>query len=204
MHLTVTSYINCIVARWPDKRFLSHSMYLISSSWRCTFCTTSFMTLNYIKINNYDIIASFKSESVVKLMNRIPSCVFWYQVHQAWLWERMLNHLASLAMSTSVLKVLPGKLDIKRHSPSILYISASLAMLTSVLKTLPDKLDIKIHSPSILYEGGSICNKNPFITLSTNALGSYAICQTKYQSVAVKMVHETLFYLSKFNKLYTF
>ena len=116
----------------------------------------------------------------------------------------MLNHLASLAMSTSVLKVSPGKLDIKRHSPSILYISASLAMLTSVLKTLPGKLDIKIHSPSILYEGGSICNENPFITLSTNALGSYAICQTKYQSVAVKMVHETLFYLSKFNKLYTF
>ena len=29
--------------------------------------------------------------------------------------------LRSLAMSTSVLKALPGKLDIKRHSPSILY-----------------------------------------------------------------------------------
>ena len=28
---------------------------------------------------------------------------------------------ASIAMSTSVLKALPGKLDIKRHSPSILY-----------------------------------------------------------------------------------
>ena len=47
------------------------------------------------------------------------------------------------------------------------------------------------------YEGGSICNKNPFITASTNALGSYAIRQTKDQSVAVIMVHETLFYLSK-------
>ena len=34
----------------------------------------------------------------------------------------MLNRLASLAMTTSVLKALPGKLDIKRHSPSILYI----------------------------------------------------------------------------------
>ena len=33
----------------------------------------------------------------------------------------MLNRLASLAMSTRVLKALPGKLDIKRHSPSILY-----------------------------------------------------------------------------------
>ena len=34
----------------------------------------------------------------------------------------MLNRSASLAMPTSVLKALPGKLDIKRHSPSILYI----------------------------------------------------------------------------------
>ena len=37
-------------------------------------------------------------------------------------------------MSTSVLKALLGKLDIKRHSPSILYISASLAMSTAFLK----------------------------------------------------------------------
>ena len=34
----------------------------------------------------------------------------------------MLNRSASLAMSTSILKALPGKLDIKRHSPSILYV----------------------------------------------------------------------------------
>ena len=27
-HLSVTSYINGIVARWPDKRWLSHSMCL--------------------------------------------------------------------------------------------------------------------------------------------------------------------------------
>ena len=37
----------------------------------------------------------------------------------------MLNRSASLAMSTSVLKALPGKLDIKRHSPSNLYIDDS-------------------------------------------------------------------------------
>ena len=30
----------------------------------------------------------------------------------------MLNRSASLAMSTSILKALPGKLDIKRNSPS--------------------------------------------------------------------------------------
>ena len=50
-------------------------------------------------------------------------------------------------MSTSVLKALPGKLDIKRHSPSIISISASLAMSTRVLEDLPGKLDIKRHSP---------------------------------------------------------
>ena len=54
------------------------------------------------------------------------------------------------------------------------------------------------------YEGGSICNENPFITTSTNALGCHAICQTKDQSVAVIMVHETLVYHSKFNMLQTF
>ena len=55
-----------------------------------------------------------------------------------------------------------------------------------------------------VYEGGSICNENPFITPATNALGFYVICQTKDQSVAVIMVHETLFHLTKFNKLQTF
>ena len=35
----------------------------------------------------------------------------------------MLNRLASLAMSTSVFKALPGKFDIKRHLPSIVYVS---------------------------------------------------------------------------------
>ena len=34
----------------------------------------------------------------------------------------MLNRSASLAMSTSVLKALPGKLDIKRREPGILYL----------------------------------------------------------------------------------
>ena len=75
----------------------------------------------------------------------------------------MLNRSASLAMSTSVLKALPGKLDIKRLSHSILYISASLTMSTSVLKALPGKLDIKRHSPSILYISASL-------TMSTSVL----------------------------------
>ena len=35
----------------------------------------------------------------------------------------MLNRSQSLAMSTSVLKALPGKFDIKRQSPSIIVFS---------------------------------------------------------------------------------
>ena len=62
---------------------------------------------------------------------------------------------ASLSMSTSILKALPGKLDIKRQSPRILYISASLAM-SNVLKALPGKLDIERNSPSILYISASL------------------------------------------------
>ena len=48
-----------------------------------------------------------------KLINRIPgSCLLISRVPGS----------ASLAMSTSVLKALPDKLDIKRHSPSILFL----------------------------------------------------------------------------------
>ena len=35
----------------------------------------------------------------------------------------MLNRLAALQCQLAVLKALPGKLDIKRHSPSILCLS---------------------------------------------------------------------------------
>ena len=44
----------------------------------------------------------------------------------------MLNRSASLAMSTSVLKALPGKLDMKRHSPSILYLSKPVDAVITV------------------------------------------------------------------------
>ena len=49
----------------------------------------------------------------------------------------MFNHLASLGMSTSILKALPGKLDIKRHSSSILYI-AHATRLASMLEYIVD------------------------------------------------------------------
>ena len=53
-------------------------------------------------------------------------------------------------MSTSVIKALPGKLDIKRHSSCILYISSNLRMSTSIFKALPGKLDTKRYSSSVL------------------------------------------------------
>ena len=52
------------------------------------FLVTSLMTLNQQKFENYAMMAS--------LMSSIPG-------------------LASLAMSTSVLEALPGKLDIRKH-----------------------------------------------------------------------------------------
>ena len=71
----------------------------------------------------------------------------------------MLNRSASLAMSTSVLKALPGKLDIKRHSPSIPYlyrllldhaISTESRVLTHLInksnKQTTDKADAFVHS----------------------------------------------------------
>ena len=51
----------------------------------------------------------------------------------------MLNHLASLKMSTSVLKALPGKLDIKRHSPSILYILQERSCINEFIKLVEKK-----------------------------------------------------------------
>ena len=65
------------------------------------------MTLYQQKIENYVIIASFKSETMGKLINSIPN-----QNYQAQPQECMLYRPASLAMSTSVLEALPGKIDI--------------------------------------------------------------------------------------------
>ena len=79
----------------------------------------SLMTLDQHK--NKKIRYNLKRETMCKLINRIPGRVFRYQVYQARLRERMLNRSTCLAMSISVLEALPGKIDIKRHSPSILY-----------------------------------------------------------------------------------
>ena len=83
----------------------------------------------------------------------------------------------------------------------VVLFSYSLPFLVEVITIMVTNMNTLVAG---LYEGGSICNENPFITPSINALGLYAICQTKVQSVAVIMVYETLFYLSKLNKLQTF
>ena len=67
----------------------------------------------------------------------------------------MLNRSASLAMSTCVLKALPGKLDIKRHSPSILYFYPTLTLM----------LDSYIIYLSILFDFSEMtCPVNNTIT----------------------------------------
>ena len=56
------------------------------------------------------------------LINRIPA---WGLLKSSLPGSASRTHvelLTSLAMSTSVLKALPGKLDIKRRSPGILYL----------------------------------------------------------------------------------
>ena len=57
-----------------------------------------------------------------KLINRIPGLRLLISSLPGSALRTHVEWLASLAMSTSVLKALPGKLDIKRHSPSILYL----------------------------------------------------------------------------------
>ena len=68
----------------------------------------------------------------------------------------MLNRSASLAMSTSVLKALPGKLDIKRHSPSILYLLGLLDPVVYNVSNIPPRLrsESQCHNQlSVKYSG---------------------------------------------------
>ena len=72
------------------------------------------------QIENYIIIASLKGEIMGKLINRIPgSCLLISSLPGSTLRTHMKNCWASLAVSTSILKILPVilKLNIKRHSP---------------------------------------------------------------------------------------
>ena len=57
--------------------------------------------------------------------------VFWYQVYQARLWERLLTLRGLLSDSIYVLEAEPGKIDIKRREPGILF---SLLQVDSLFK----------------------------------------------------------------------
>ena len=61
-----------------------------------------------------------------KLINRIPGSRLLISSLPGSALRTHVESLGKPRMSTSVLEALPGKLDIKRHSPSILYIHNSL------------------------------------------------------------------------------
>ena len=104
------AHINCIDALWPGKRCLSHGLYI----YQCDAAPFKYID---VKIGNNVIIASLKSEPKGTYQVRVS----WYQDYQARLWEHILNRSAEPRDSTGVLKALPGKRDIKRLSPRIIY-----------------------------------------------------------------------------------
>ena len=74
------------------------------------------------KPKNYVKIASLKSETMGQLINRIPGS---HILISSLPGSTLRTHVESLGKPRDVnivLKALPGKLDIKRHSPSILYV----------------------------------------------------------------------------------
>ena len=72
-----------------------------------------------MKIDNYVKVASLKSELNCKLINRIlGECLLISSLPSS----ALRTHVESTHDSTRILEALPGKLDIKRHSPRILYI----------------------------------------------------------------------------------
>ena len=73
LYLSITCHINCIITRSPDRRWLSHGMCLYQAM----------MTLHFLndvandaestqKSKDYAINPSLKSETMGKLINRIP------------------------------------------------------------------------------------------------------------------------------------
>ena len=75
-------------------------------SLRCTFLMTSPMTLNQQKLENYVIIASVKSETMGKLINRIPGS------------RLLISILPGSALRTHV-ESLGKPRDVNKHSQSL-------------------------------------------------------------------------------------
>ena len=76
------------------------------------------------------IITSMKSETMGKLINRIPGSRLLISSLPGLALRMHVEWLGKPRDSTCILKALPGKLDIKRHSPSTLYLPAQLILRT--------------------------------------------------------------------------
>ena len=78
------------------------------------------------KIKKNVTIAHLKSETMDKMINRIPGLRLLISSLPG---SALRKHVKSLGkprdVNNRVLKALPGKLYSKRHSPSILYVSSS-------------------------------------------------------------------------------
>ena len=87
-------------------------------------------------IENYVIIASLKSESVAELINRIPDSSLLISSLPGSVSRTHVESLGKPCDSTSVLEALPCNLDIKRHSPSILYTLTIVSKAISAIQNI--------------------------------------------------------------------
>ena len=78
------------------------------------------------KSDNYVIMACLKSETMGKLIYRIPGECLLISSLPGSASRTRVELLCKPRDSTSILKALLAKLDIKRHSPSILYLSGPM------------------------------------------------------------------------------
>ena len=92
----------------------------------------------------------------------------------------MLNRSASLAMSTSVLKALPGKLDIKRHSPSILYLPVLCAYICT--------FSCNWHNPILEAGQGGGWPQESKLTCVCSYLGKFKKCDLSIFNFIIPML----------------
>ena len=115
--LSVTTHINCIVVRC-----LINVMCLYQVMMTLHFLNDVPNDAGSTQNRNYIIIASLKSETMGRLINRIPGSRLLISSLPG---SALRTHVESLGKPRDVNKrsqALPGKLDIKRHSPNILYL----------------------------------------------------------------------------------
>ena len=77
-------------------------------------------------VDNYVNIASSKNEQICKLINKIPGSSLLISSLPGSASRKQVESLSKPRDSTSTLKSLPGKLDIRRQSATILYFHTPL------------------------------------------------------------------------------